>query len=270
MAHYQRYFVNIAYNGFNYRGWQRQAESPTIQEIVESTLSKILHRPITCIGCGRTDAKVHASQYYFHFDYDEDINFDLKFRLNKILPYDIAVFRIIPVTDFPHAQHSAKLRTYNYLINTQKEPFLNELSSLYPYDFDLELMNSAVKMIVNYNDFTNFCLCPVHNSRTDCNITSAKLYRHENGKMIRFEITANRFVQGMVRLLAQRIIDVGTGNLSLSDFEGYLSNRLVPDKIRRAYPQGLYLSGITYPFIEQTNEGSIFGTLLEQGWIELK
>jgi tRNA pseudouridine38-40 synthase len=243
-----RYFVQIGYKGFNYRGWQRQPDVETIQEVMETNLSRVLHNYTVCIGCGRTDARVHASQFFFHFDFNGELHAETKFRLNKILPNDISVFDIIPVQDNTHAQFSAISRTYDYLIHTQKDPFINELSALYPLDFNIDLMSQAAKLIPQYSDFLNFCLTPKNYSTTICKISSAKILTHSNGKMIRFQITSNRFLRGMVRLLVQKLIDVGTGNLSLSDFESYLALKTTPKEMRPAYPQGLYLSAVKYSF----------------------
>src|SRR6187549_1956414 len=126
-----RYFFHIGYNGFQYRGWQRQPNIPNIQEVLENAISKILKVETTIMGCGRTDSQVHASQFFFHLDVMEPWDFDLLFRLNKVLPSDIAIFEIIPMADNQHARFDANLRTYDYFIHTYKDPFLSQLSSLY-------------------------------------------------------------------------------------------------------------------------------------------
>ena len=118
-----RYFFHIGYNGSNYRGWQRQNKAISVQQIFEENLSLVLKHPITCIGCGRTDAEVHANQFFFHIDVTQDWDFDLLLRLNIMLPRDIAVFDIIKVEDNSHAQFDAISRTYNYFIHTYKDPF---------------------------------------------------------------------------------------------------------------------------------------------------
>ena len=235
---------------------------------MEEKLSLALGKPMLCIGCGRTDAMVHASQFYFHFDFEGEIDFDLKFRLNKILPDDIGVFNIFTVNEKPHAQFSATWRTYNYFIHTQKNPFLNELSALYTTKFDLNKMAKAARIISLYSDFKNSCRCPSRHSSTICNIKSTNLWERSEGSMVRFQITANRFLQGMVRILTQRLIDVGTGELSLEDFEQYLSNKKTPKKVRAAHPQGLYLSMVTYPFLSTKTSNTIhpFNFLASLDW----
>jgi tRNA pseudouridine38-40 synthase len=243
-----RYFAEISYKGYSYHGWQRQPKVLTIQQVMEENLSLALGQPMLCIGCGRTDAMVHASQFFFHFDYYSEIDFDLTFRLNKMLPNDISIVSISPVNEPFHAQFSTIWRTYDYFIHTQKNPFLNEISALYESNFDLQNMFKATKAIALNSDFKNTCRCPSRHSSTICNIKSTSLYATSDKNMIRFQITANRFLQGMVRLLSQRLIDVGTGELSLEDFELLLSNKKTPKKVKAAHPQGLYLSSVIYPF----------------------
>lgn len=242
-----RFFVEIAYKGTAYHGWQRQPNVISVQQTMEEALSKVLHQNTVCIGCGRTDTMVHASQYFFHFDFDTTFDFDLKHRLNKMLPNDISILSISQVVGKPHAQHSAIARTYNYFIHTTNDPYLAEISSLYPYKFDITLMAKATVRVAKHSDFINFCRCPSKNNSTQCNISSARLYTNEQLGIIQFEITSNRFLQGMVRLIVQRVIDVGTGELSMDEFEQILTNKVKPKKVIAAYPQGLHLTRVDYP-----------------------
>nr|HPH46379.1 tRNA pseudouridine synthase A [Chryseolinea sp.] len=126
-----RYFFHIGYHGHFYRGWQRQPNVRNVQHVIETTLTNILKTPTSAMGCGRTDAQVHASQFFFHTDVQNAWDYDLMFRVNKALPDDIAVFEIIPVEENQHARFDATLRTYDYFIHTYKDPFLTTLSSFY-------------------------------------------------------------------------------------------------------------------------------------------
>lgn len=265
-----RYFVEISYKGFNYRGWQRQPDVPTIQETIENCMSKVLHKPITCIGCGRTDAMVHASQFFFHFDFYNPIDFDLKFRLNKMLPADISIINIHQVNDYPHAQFSAIGRTYDYLIHTHKDPFLSEQSALYPLEFDLPKMHRALHLIPGQTDFANLCLCPSHQSTTICEVKSVKLLVNKRARMVRIRISANRFLQGMVRIIVQQLIWVGTGELSLNEFELHLNGTKKITNHRPAYPQGLYLSEVRYPFLSPENSSNFFSLMDDAQWEEIQ
>ena len=100
------------------------------------------------MGCGRTDAMVHASQFFFHVDVDKEWDFDLLFRLNKNLPADIAIFEIILMKDNQHARFDATQRTYDYFMHTYKDPFLHSMSALYlEKDLDLEKMKAATALL---------------------------------------------------------------------------------------------------------------------------
>jgi len=217
-----RHFFHIAYKGTNYRGWQRQPNVISVQEILETQINHLLNVNTFIVGCGRTDAGVHASQFFFHLDVEKKWDFDLKYRLNKVLPPDIAIHDIIEVADNTHAQFDATERTYEYLIHTQKSPFLNDISAWYDEKLDLEKMKTAVALLPKYDDFHAFCKTPDKHNHTLCKVVSARLFSDNNGNNIRFEITANRFLRGMIRIIVDRLIQVGTGRWSIEKFEQHL------------------------------------------------
>ena len=246
-----RYFAHIGFNGLQYRGWQRQARVTTVQGTVESCISRIFRKPITCIGCGRTDAKVHAAQFFFHFDTDRELEIDLLWRINKVLPDDIAVFDIIPVEAGNHAQFSAIERTYEYYIHTYKDPFLSGVSTLYQEKhLNLHEMQRAANMVPNYNDFSRFCKTPGRNDSNICRVKSVKIFTNQWENRLRISISADRFVKGMVRIIAKRLLDIGNGSLTIDEFEGLLRQEGERKEITIAYPQGLYLMHVKYPFLE--------------------
>lgn len=251
-----RYFFHIAYNGANYRGWQKQKKVLTIQQIFEERLKSIFKRKVYCLGCGRTDAGVHASQYFFHSDIKEELPNNLSQLLNKILPKDIVVLDIILVEGTPHAQFSAKERTYDYLIHTIKNPFLADISSYYELqNLNFKLMNQAAQELLNYSDFRAFCKTPDRHDSTVCEIKSVKLFRNAAGDKLKFKITADRFLKSMIRIIVYNLIEIGKGKLSLQEFKGCLDNNIPPKYFNLAYPQGLYLSKIVYPFLSvETNK----------------
>lgn len=268
-----RYFLHIAYNGYNYRGWQRQNRVLSIQEVLESNIRKLLKENVHCHGCGRTDAQVHASQYFFHMDVEKKWNFDLLFRLNKMLSEDIAVFDIIPMVGYPNAQMDATLRTYNYFIHTYKDPFLHELSSYYPLkNPDLGKMKLAVSLLLKYNNYSAFCKSPDKNPSNTCDIVSAQLFSDKKGDKLRFQISSKRFLKGMVRIIMKKLIDIGLGELCLDEFESYLSGTFKPREAVPAYPQGLYLSKITYPYLDippRIEFSTIFQNNVDDTWQEV-
>ncbi len=246
-----RYFVHIAYRGTRYFGWQNQPDKMSVQEILETTLSKILKYPVTIYGCGRTDAGVHASQYFFHIDIEHDWNFDLFFRWNRILPDDIAIFDIIRMDGQPHARFDAVLRTYDYFFHTYKDPFLSENSALYLLpDLNLAEMKKAVALLPKYNDYSAYCKSPDKNEHNICNVSSALLFTNSSGDRIRFQISSNRFLGRMIRILTRKLIEIGSGTMSVDEFESHLISKKTPALILPAHPQGLYLSKVTYPFLD--------------------
>ena len=246
-----RYFFHIGFNGYKYRGWQRQPIALNVQQVVESTLSKILKEPITIMGCGRTDAQVHASQFFFHVDISKEWDYDLLFRINKTLPNDIAVYEIIPVKDNQHARFDATQRTYDYFIHTYKDPFLNNFSSLYlERNLNLERMKEAVALLTRYNDYRALCKTPDDYRTTICKVTAATLFSDVSGDRLRLQISADRFLGKMIRIIMGKLLVIGRGELSVEEFESYLISRKTPETFEPAYPQGLYLSKVTYPYLD--------------------
>jgi len=246
-----RYFVHMSYKGTRYFGWQYQPNKLSVQEVLQTTLSKILKNPIIIYGCGRTDAGVHASQFFFHFDTEANWDFDLFFRWNRVLPDDIAIFDIIPVASLDHARYNAVLRTYDYFIHTYKDPFLNESSALYLLpDLNLQEMKKAVMLLPKYNDYRPYCKSPDKNEHNICNVSSAALFTNASGNRIRFQISSNRFLGRMIRILSRKLIEIGTGTFSVDEFESHLITKQTPALILPAHPQGLYLSKVTYPFLD--------------------
>jgi tRNA pseudouridine38-40 synthase len=246
-----RYFIHIAYHGTNYGGWQKHPGILNVQGVFEKSLGRLLKAPLAIVGCGRTDAQVHASQFFFHLDVETEWDFDLFFRLNKILPDDIAVFDIIPMQGLPHARFDTIQRTYDYFIHTYKDPFLNAFSALYPgKNLDLDKMKAAAALLPLYNDYLAFCKMPDRVDHTICHVSSANLFTDQSGDRLRFQISANRFLSKMVRIIMGRLLEIGRGTMSVDEFEHYLADKQIPQVIIPAHPQGLYLSKVTYPYLD--------------------
>jgi tRNA pseudouridine38-40 synthase len=245
-----RYFVHIAYNGLHFGGWQKQPGVLNVQGVIEKALSQIFKTPIFINGCGRTDAHVHASQFFFHMDIEQEWEFDLMFRLNKLLPSSIAVFDIIPMPGLQHARFDAVKRSYDYFLHTYKNPFLNGLSSYYLLDgLGLDEMKRAVALLPKYKDYRCFCTGPDKYEHTICNVMSAELFSDPRGEKIRFQISANRFLSKMIRIIMGQLLKIGKGVLSVDGFEHYLFAKETPELITPAHPQGLYLSKVSYPYL---------------------
>ncbi|TAF47364.1 MAG: tRNA pseudouridine(38-40) synthase TruA [Sphingobacteriales bacterium] len=246
-----RYFFHIGYHGTAYHGWQRHANIVTVQQVLELTLKKVLKTPIAIHGCGRTDAGVHASQYFFHADIEPQWDYDLAFRLNKTLPAAIAIFDILPMKGLPHARFDATQRTYNYFLHTYKHPFLNQLSAMYVLpNLRIDEMRKALTLLTQYSNYAAFCTSPAKHNHTICHVTEAKICINDKGDKIRFQISANRFLSRMIRIIMARLLKIGQGKLSIDEFEDYFLNIHQAIDVVPAQPQGLYLSKIEYPYLD--------------------
>ncbi|MGH1336335.1 MAG: tRNA pseudouridine(38-40) synthase TruA [Aureispira sp.] len=264
----KRYFFHVAYDGLQYHGWQRQTNLSSVQQVIEDTLAKVLRLPkVIILGCGRTDAGVHASQYFFHVDLPQPLRENLFFILNKNLPADIAVFDILPVDDNLHARYSAKARSYDYFINRNKDPFLRDQSALYlAEELDLAAMQRAVALLPQYNDYAAFCKQPELHNTTFCYVERAELWQADQGQRLRFHITANRFLRGQIRILVRKLLDIGMGRYTIEAFEQALKTGQRPETIYPAHPQGLFLSKVVYEGLEMDNSS----TLRDTAWELLK
>jgi len=223
-----RYFITFNYDGGRYHGWQIQPNGVSVQEKLEWALSTLLREQISVTGAGRTDAGVHARMMVAHFDLPSNCKFDgteegdincqqLAYKLNRLLPQDIAVQKVEVVSDEMHARFSAKWRTYHYYIHTCKDPFLRTYSCEIHYPLDFAKMNEAGRLLMGYDDFGAFCKSGADVKTTLCTVTKAEWVQTSDTTWY-FEITANRFLRNMVRAVVGTLIDVGRGRLSLEDF----------------------------------------------------
>ena len=215
-----RYFIHLAYNGANYCGWQTQPGLPTVQQTLEEALSMLLRQKITVVGCGRTDTGVHASDFYAHFDLKDlkgpkDLKDpkDLTFKLNSFLPPDIAIFDIFPVADNAHARFDATARTYQYHVSDRRLPFRQGQYSRIYFKPDLDKMNEAARVLMEYEDFTSFAKLHTQVKTNICHLTEA--HWDEVGEEWIFTIRSNRFLRNMVRSVTGTLLDVGRGKLSI-------------------------------------------------------
>lgn len=229
----------------------------TVQEVIEGALKKILKTPTSVIGCGRTDAGVHASQYFFHADLVETATDELLFKLNRTLPPNITVYDILPVHDQANARFDAVQRSYDYFMHLRKDPFLHPSSALYlDMDLNIDAIKAAVDLLPHYEDYYAFCKSPASFSHTICRVSAAHLWVDKSGERLRFQISANRFLTGMIRIIVGRLLEIGTGRMSLEAFEGHLRDKKPPRILKGAHPQGLYLSKVVYPYLELPNRSS--------------
>lgn len=210
-----RYFITLSYDGTAYHGWQIQPHSVSVQEEIQKALSTLLRRPMEVVGAGRTDTGVHARKMFAHFDSEYELECSqLVYKLNKLLPRDIAVQQVERVDDDMHARFSAKSRTYHYYVHLDKNPFLRSYSWQVYGNPDFELMNRAAAVLMEYTDFTSFSKVNTDTKTNDCTITEAHWDRVADGQW-RFTITANRFLRNMVRAIVGTLMEVGRGRMTI-------------------------------------------------------
>lgn len=210
-----RYFITFSYDGTAYHGWQIQPHSVSVQEEIQKALSTLLRRPMEVVGAGRTDTGVHARKMFAHFDSEYELECpQLVYKLNKLLPRDIAVQQVERVDDDMHARFSAKSRTYHYYVHLDKNPFLRSYSWQVYGNPDFELMNRAAAVLMEYTDFTSFSKVNTDTKTNDCTITEAHWDRVADGQW-RFTITANRFLRNMVRAIVGTLMEVGRGRMTI-------------------------------------------------------
>lgn len=244
-----RYFIELAYKGTNYHGWQYQPDADSVQETINKALSLLLKTPIDIVGAGRTDTGVHARQMYAHFDFDTEIDTpQLIHKLNSFLPKDIVIFKIFKVDDEAHARFDAVKRTYEYHIHTMKDAFENDGSYQFQLPLDVAKMNEACKLLFNHTDFECFSKTHTDVHTFNCQVFEANW--KQNGTKLVFTIAADRFLRNMVRAIVGTMINIGTGKITLSDFEKIIESK---DRSQAGFSvpaQGLYLTKIEYNYIK--------------------
>lgn len=243
----QRYFIEMAYNGTRFHGWQVQPNGITVQECIQKALSAILRENIEVTGAGRTDTGVHASYFVAHFDCENAFaeNPDLVHKLNSFLKNDLVIFSISKVGNDAHARFDAVSRTYQYHINLRKDPFSTEFSWHFFRQPNVDQMNEACKTLFDFSDFTSFSKLHTDVKTNNCRIMKAEWQQFGN-KLV-FKVKADRFLRNMVRALVGTLLEVGLGKMNVDGFR-----RVIEQKDRGAAglsvpAHGLFLTDIDYP-----------------------
>lgn len=244
-----RYFLKLSYKGTAYHGWQIQPNAQSVQEVLQNALQTVLRSEISVVAAGRTDTGVHAKLMYAHFDiqtlpYQADV---CVFKLNSLLPKDIAILDILTVADDAHARFDAKKRTYEYHINQEKNPFDTEGSWYFRHSLDLELMNKAAEILLQKSDFESFSKVHTEVNNFRCDISYAHWERQDH-KLI-FTISADRFLRNMVRAIVGTLINVGTHKISLEEFELIIDRKNRSEAGFSVPAHGLYLTAVEYDYI---------------------
>ena len=243
-----RYFIEIMFDGTAYHGWQVQPNSSTVQQQINQAISIILGENINIVGAGRTDTGVHAKQMFAHFD--SLVSFEVKdlvYKLNSFLKNDISVLRVFEVDDSAHSRFDAISRKYEYLIHFNKNPFLINKSWHFQRELDIDLMNDASKLLLNYTDFTSFSKLHTQTKTNNCSVMMA-IWEIVNDTLI-FSIEADRFLRNMVRAIVGTLVAVGEKKISIEEFVEIIENKNRSKAGASVPAYGLYLVSIKYPKI---------------------
>ncbi|WP_062062269.1 tRNA pseudouridine(38-40) synthase TruA [Aquimarina longa] len=241
-----RYFLELSYNGTPYHGWQRQPNAISVQEVVESSLSTLLRSKIEIMGAGRTDTGVHAKQIMAHFDYNENLEMSqLEYKLNAILPADISITKVSYMHEDAHARFDAISRSYEYHITLVKDPFSIHKAYFFKKSLDINVMNEAAKLLLNYTNFKCFSKSKTDVKTYNCTITNA-VWEYNDNRLV-FKISANRFLRNMVRAIVGTLLEIGMNKLTI---DGLIAVIKSEDRGQAGYSvpaHGLYLTAVKYP-----------------------
>ena len=241
-----RYFIEVSYHGLAYHGWQIQPNAHTVQAELQSALQQLTGQSIDVVGSGRTDTGVHAKQQFCHLDL-QAVKDPAGFlhKLNGILPSDIAVKGIWRVADDAHARFDATKRSYEYVICSQKDPFLKDQSYYLSRLPDYQLMNEACDIMLQVNNFQCFSRVKTGVNNFECELSTAK-WVPDNDLLV-FYVSANRFLRGMVRAMVGTLLQVGLGKIDMQYFRQVLTSKDRKLAGPSVPPQGLFLTGVQYP-----------------------
>ena len=242
-----RYFIYFSYDGAAYHGWQVQPNAVTVQQVLEEALAKLVRQPVPLVGAGRTDAGVNAACMVAHGDFPCEVDCaQLVYKLNKILPPDIAVSDVRQVKDDAHARFDALSRRYNYRVVTAKSPFARRYACRVMPGIDFEAMNRAAEILYEYTDFTSFSKLHTDVKTNNCKVSYAAWRRVSEHEWV-FEIEADRFLRNMVRAIVGTLLLVGRGKLSIEGFRAVIENKARGEAGDSAMGEALFLMEVKYP-----------------------
>ena len=243
----QRYFIELAYKGTKFHGWQLQPNAVSVQQCLENALSTITRETIAVTGAGRTDTGVHARYFVAHFNATQ-LHLDhpdFTHKLNSFLKEDISIFSITKVSEETHARFDAVSRTYHYYINLYKDPFSVDTSWYFYRQPNVELMNEGCNLLFDYVDFTSFSKLHTDVKTNNCKIIQAEWL--QQGSQLVFVIKADRFLRNMVRAIVGTLLEVGIGKMDVNDFRQVLEQKDRGAAGLSVPAHGLFLTGIEYP-----------------------
>ena len=261
----QRYFLELAYDGTRYHGWQLQPNAVTVQQKLNEALTVLLRHPVETTGAGRTDTGVHARQLFVHIDVaaphppEGEVELQAgkgignekpKLRLealNALLPHDIAVKQILPIHADAHARFDATLRSYEYHLHFQKDPFKLNYSWQIKGTLDVTAMNEAASILLEYTDFSCFSKSNTQVFTNNCKINRAEWVDHTDGLV--FHISADRFLRNMVRAIVGTCLMVGRREIEPEHIRQIIESKNRSNAGTSVPACGLYLTEVKYPYL---------------------
>lgn len=242
-----RYFIYFSYDGAAYHGWQVQPNAVTVQQVLEESLAKLVRQPVPLVGAGRTDAGVNAACMVAHGDFPCEIDCaQLVYKLNKILPPDIAVSSVRRVKDDAHARFDAVSRRYNYRVVTAKSPFARRYACRVMPGVDFDAMNRAAEILYEYTDFTSFSKLHTDVKTNNCKVKYAAWRKVGENEWV-FEIEADRFLRNMVRAIVGTLLMVGRGKMTVDGFREVIEKKSRCEAGDSALGEALFLVSVEYP-----------------------
>jgi tRNA pseudouridine38-40 synthase len=240
-----RYFIELAYKGGAFSGFQAQENELTIQGELDKALQILFKQSIVTTTSSRTDAGVHAYQNFLHWDIESPIPTSTIYSLNSILHQDIVIKNIFLVSDSAHARFDATGRKYAYHISFSKNPFLKDSSYHFPFHIEVEKMNQAACLLKNHTDFTSFSKKKTDVKTFNCSIIESYWEQKDNNHII-YHVQANRFLRGMVKALVGTQLLVGRGKINLEDFEQIILSKDCTQADFSPPSYGLFLEKVIY------------------------
>jgi tRNA pseudouridine38-40 synthase len=239
-----RFFLEVAYKGTKFSGFQVQENANTIQAEIEKAFEILLRQQVSLTGSSRTDAGVHALQNFFHFDFELPLNDSLLYKMNAILPDDIVAKRLIVMPASAHARFDATSREYEYMIYQQKNPFLKGVAYYYPYTLDEKLLHEAAALVKSATNFYAFSKTNTQVKNFNCTIIKSQ-WLIKSDRLI-YNVEGNRFLRGMVRLLTASMLKVARGKITIDEFASMFT--FTDKKCGFSVPSdGLFLKKVNFP-----------------------
>ncbi len=239
-----RYFLELAYKGSAYSGFQVQDNANSIQAEISKALEILYKQTFELTGSSRTDAGVHAHQNFFHFDTDQILLPKNTYNLNALVPQDIAVKGIYDVPETAHCRFDAISREYRYHIYTKKDPFMLDRGWLYPFPLDFTLLRQAAEILKEYKDFTSFAKRNTQVKTFLCNIEESEW--SQDGDTLVYRVKANRFLRGMVRGLVGTMVKLAGTENPINAFRSIIEGKDCTKANFSSPPQGLFLQKINF------------------------